>query len=56
MPVGPRKQKVSDRTARTCHPGEKGLIDVDDLVDRFFLTDHQLPQIAMKLFRFVSRL
>jgi hypothetical protein len=51
-----QEKKVSNRAARTCHPRQEGLVDVDNLVDGVFLADDQLPQIAMKLFRFVSRL
>jgi hypothetical protein len=55
-PRGSQEQKVSNRTARARHAGEERLIDIHDLVDSVFLPDHQLSQIPLKLFRFMSRL
>src|SRR5580658_2535710 len=53
---GPQEQKVSYRTAGGCHPCQVSLIDINDLADGFFLTDHQPPQITVQLCRFASRL
>src|SRR5215469_1524662 len=52
---GTEKQKIPDRTTRAGHAGQKHLIDVDDLVDRLFLPDYSLAEIAVVLFSVVAR-
>ena len=40
---GPQEEEVADRTARRRHSRQIHLIDVDDLLDRFILTDDHSP-------------
>jgi hypothetical protein len=52
---GPEEQEVSDGAAGAIHACQKHLIDVDDLLDRLFLTDNPPAQIAVQLFRIMTR-
>src|SRR5271169_2102751 len=46
-----KEQEVSDRAARRIHPGEMHLINVDDLLDRFILTDDHPPESCLQCAR-----
>src|SRR5665213_3032104 len=50
----PKEQKVTDRTAGACHPRKKHLIDVHDLLDRFFLPNNSFAKIAVQFLRIVT--
>src|SRR5580698_8340309 len=53
-PGGSQKQKISDRPANAGQACQESLIDTNDLVDRVFLSYHEPPQVALKLFRLTS--
>ena len=47
---GPEEQEVSDRTPGRRHAGQMHLINVDDLLDGFVLTDNHSAQAGFKSF------
>src|SRR5580698_10580537 len=46
-----KEQEVANGTARACHARGEHLVNVDDLLDSFFLPDNPFTQIAVELFR-----
>src|SRR4051812_17692940 len=45
---GPQEKKVADRAARSTHPREVHLVDVDNLLDGLVLTDNHPAQITFE--------
>src|SRR6185312_5917378 len=50
------EKEVANRPSRRCHSGHIHLVDVDDLLDRFILTDNQLPETSFQASRGLPRL
>ena len=51
---GPEEQEVTNRAASGRHPGQMHLIDVDNLLDGFILTDNHAGQAGLESFRLSS--
>src|SRR4051794_985718 len=48
---GPEEKEVTDRSSGSAHPGQIHLIDVNDLLDRLFLTDYIAMKRLFEVFR-----
>ena len=53
---GAEEQEVADRPAGTVHPRQIRLVDVNDLIDRFILSDNPPLEVPVQFVGFPTRL